>query len=34
VEGDASKASPEAGETIVSQTVRTLVEKVEEFMRK
>lgn len=34
VEGDASKASVEAGETIVSQTVRTLIEKVEEFMRK
>ncbi|NHV98270.1 MAG: creatininase family protein [Thaumarchaeota archaeon] len=34
VEGDASKASLEAGETIVSQTVRTLVEKVEEFLRK
>ncbi|MEM2930727.1 MAG: creatininase family protein [Thermoproteota archaeon] len=34
VEGDASKASLEAGETIVSQTVRILIEKVEEFMRK
>jgi len=34
VEGDASKASLEAGEAIVSQTLRTLIEKVEEFMRK
>ncbi len=34
VEGNASKASLEAGETVASQTVRTLIEKVEEFMRK
>lgn len=34
IEGDASKASFEAGESIVSQTIRTLIEKVEEFMRK
>lgn len=34
VEGDASKASLEAGETIATQTIRVLVEKVEELMRK
>jgi creatinine amidohydrolase/Fe(II)-dependent formamide hydrolase-like protein len=34
VEGDVSKASIEAGEAITTQTIRALVEKVEEFMRK
>lgn len=34
VEGNASKGSAEAGEAIVSQTTRTLTEKVEEFIRK
>lgn len=34
VEGNVSKASVEIGEAITSQTTRTLVEKIEEFMRK
>lgn len=34
VEGNASKASLEAGEAIVTQTIRVLVEKTEELMRK
>jgi creatinine amidohydrolase len=34
VEGNVSKASVEAGEAITSQTIRNLVEKIEEFMRK
>lgn len=34
VEGNVHKASVEIGEAITSQTTRTLIEKVEEFMRK
>lgn len=34
VEGNASKASVEAGEAITAKTTRTLVEKVEELLRK